>query len=131
VDMGMIGQPAIAPGSAARALNRTPVGASSAPVSRTVTERFSIPPESLKSSDRTPAEVGRSVGSFVGTTVTVTTSSSGLYIFTVNGSADNVATTKRKLIERLVKPVRAGRASHRQRKGGRAHTHTALVACRG
>ena len=66
-----------------------------------------MPPENIKASDRTPADQAKSIASFNKVNIDVSTTKSGLYIFTISGPQEGVANAKRKVIERIVRPVRA------------------------
>jgi len=104
-------QPAINPGAAARALNRAtgPAGKTTgaAPSVRAVTERVTVPPEQIRPSERTPADIAKFIGSQTSVNIEVSTTKSGLYIFQLSGAPDNIGNAKRRLMDRIVKPVRA------------------------
>ena len=65
-----------------------------------------MPPEQIKPSERTPADIAKFIGSQTSVNIEVSTTKSGLYIFQLSGTPDNIGNAKRRLMDRIVKPVR-------------------------
>ena len=100
-------QPAINPGAAARALNKATATAPTpaAPAVRPVTDRFTVAAENIKPNERSPAEVAKSIGAFTNANLEVSVTKGGSFVFVITGTPDALSAAKRKIMDRIVKPV--------------------------